>query len=112
MAGPTKKKQQREEKNDEQSAFSAAANSQYNTITPMIDAEYCRFHHPHKGVSIHCSTKSEQFHALFAEFAEKGLRDKMIAELRRYAETIDARWNGVLEEALARADQKESSLNP
>lgn len=105
MAGPQKKKQKREEKNDEMSSFATAANSQYNTITPMVDAEYCRFHHPHKGISIHCSTKSEQFHALFAEFGEKGLREKMIAELRRYAETIDPKWNGVLDEALARTSQ-------
>lgn len=96
MAGPTKKKQQREEKTDEQSAFIAASNSNYNTLTPMMDAEYVRFHHPHKGISIHCSTRSEQFFELFSEFSSKGLGEKMFAELERFAETIDPKWSDVI----------------
>ena len=102
MAGPAKKKQQREEKTDEQSAFVAASNSQYNTLTPMRDAEYVRFHHPHKGISIHCSTRSEKFYELFAEFSEKGLGEKMISELNHFADAIDPKWNAVRDEVLAR----------
>lgn len=96
MAGPQKKKQKREEKNDEMSSFVAAANSQYKTITPMVDAEYCRFHHPHKGISIHCSTKSQQFAEIFAEFCSKGLGPKMFSELRNFADSYDPKWNEVI----------------
>lgn len=97
MAGPQKKKQQREEKTDEQSAFDAASNSPYKTITPMVDAEYVRFHHPHKGISIHCSTKSQAFLDIFSEFCSKGLGPKMFSELRYFAETYDAKWNDVID---------------
>lgn len=96
MAGPTKKKQQREEKTDEQSAFITASNSIYNTLTPMMGAEHVRFHHPHKGISIHCPTGSDEFFELFSEFASKGLREKMMSELECFAETIDPKWSDVL----------------
>lgn len=103
MAGPTKKKQNREEKNDEQSAFSSAANSDYNTITPMVDAAFARFHHPFQGISIHCATNSDKFMDTFAEFCEKGLAKKMVSELSEYAVRYDARWNDVLGKAAERA---------
>lgn len=103
MAGPTKKKQAREEKSDEQSAFVSAANSEYNTITPMVDAAFARFHHPFKGISIHCATDSDKFMDTFAEFCRKGLAKKMVSELSEYAVRYDARWNDVLGKAADRA---------
>jgi len=99
MAGPKKKTQSREEKNDEQTAFSAASNSEYNTITPMLNAAFARFHHPFKGVSIHCATDSQVFMDTFSEFCEKGLANKMVSELTEYADRYDARWREVLRRA-------------
>ena len=99
MAGPAKKKQAREDKNDEQSAFSSAANSEYSTIMPMVEAAFARFHHPFKGISIHCATNSETFMNTFDEFCKKGLAKKMVSELSEYSVRYDARWNDVLEKA-------------
>lgn len=104
MAGPPKKKQAREEKNDEQSAFSSAAHSEYSTITPMLDAAYARFHHPFKGLSIHCATDSDKFTDTFTEFCEKGLARKMVRELCDYADRYDPRWRSVLDRAAKKAN--------
>lgn len=106
MAGPTKKKQVREEKNDEQSAFDSALNSEYKTITPMVDAAFARFHHPFKGISIHCSTDSDKFMDTFAEFCQKGLAKKMVSELSAYAVAYDSRWSEILDRAA-----KHSNIN-
>lgn len=104
MAGPTKKKQAREEKNDEQSAFDSALNSEYKTITPMVDAAFARFHHPFKGISIHCATDSQKFLDTFAEFCEKGLTKKMVSELYEYSVAYDSRWTEVLDRASKHAN--------
>jgi len=104
MAGPTKKKQAREEKNDEQTSFASALNSEYNTITPMMDAAFARFHHPFKGISIHCATDSKKFLDTFSEFCEKGLAKKLVSELSAYAVAYDSRWSEVLNRAAKHAN--------
>lgn len=103
MAGPNKKKQDRVEKNDEQTAFSFASNSEYKVMTPMLDAEFVRFHHPFKAIDIHCSTKSTLFADTFKEFCEKGLEKKLVNELREFAEKYDPKWEAVLTRAAEHA---------
>lgn len=103
MSGPTKKKQQRVEKNDEETAFIAASNSLYNTMMPMHEARFVRFHHPHKAIDIHCATDSQTFLDTFKEFCEKGLEKKLVRELREFADKYDRKWEAVLARAAEHA---------
>jgi len=109
MSGPTKKKQQRVEKNDEETAFIAASNSLYNTMMPMHEARFVRFHHPHKAIDIHCATDSQTFTDTFGEFCAKGLKDKLVSEMRYFADHYDPRWNEVLDRALASLPSEETA---
>ena len=97
MAGPPKKKKVvTEEKTTEESLFLAEKNSTYNTLIPMLDAEYVRVRHPVLKIDIHMSTKSQQFMDIFKEFSEKGLGEKLEKELTFFAENYDAKWFNVL----------------
>mgnify|MGYP003345134256 FL=1 len=96
MAGPTKKKQQREERTDEEALISRASSSQYNVMMPMVDAAYVRLRHPVLKVDLHMSTKSDSCKVVFEELCAKGLREKLVGELRYFAEHYDPKWNDIL----------------
>lgn len=100
MAGaPPKKKVIREEKNSEEIAFNTAKHSEYNTCTPMLDAEFIRMTHPFTRKDLHFSTKSREFFETFKEFSDKGLGDRLFMELTYFGANIDEKWFDVLHEA-------------
>lgn len=100
MAGaPPKKKVIREEKNSEEIAFNTAKHSEYNTCTPMLNAEFIRMTHPFTRQDLHFSTKSKEFFATFKEFSDKGLGDRLFMELTYFGANIDEKWFDVLHEA-------------
>lgn len=101
MAGPQKKKSTQEQKTTEEQAFQSAANSEYNILTPMLNAEYVRIKHPFSNNDIHTSTKSEKFFQVFKEFSEKGLAEKLESEMTAFGNQIDPKWLIVLAEAKA-----------
>lgn len=91
-----KKKYSEEQKTTEESAFLAEKNSSYNTITPMLNAEYARIRHPFLKKYFHCKTNSVEFLNLFNELSQKGLGEKLERELVYFAEHYDRRWADVL----------------
>jgi hypothetical protein len=97
MAGPQKnKKIKEEEKTTEESAFLAKKNSNYNTLIPMVNAEYVKVRHPFLGIDLHFKTNSQEFVDIFNEFSQKGLGEKLKKELILFAEQYDKRWFDVL----------------
>jgi len=101
MAGPKKKKTTQEQKTTEEQAFQSAANSEYNILTPMFNAEHVRIKHPFSNNDIHASTKSEKFFQVFKEFSEKGLAEKLESEMTTFGNQIDSKWHTILTEAKA-----------
>lgn len=107
LAGaPLKKKVVREEKNSEEIAFITAKNSEYNTCTPMLNAEYIRITHPFSRKDIHLSTKSPEFFATFKEISDDGLGDRLFMELSQFGANIDEKWFEVLHEAKIYGEQE------
>lgn len=101
MAGPPKKKQVREVKDTEETLLTAAINSEYNTCTPMLNAEFIRIRHPLKRVDIHLSTKSPEFFSTFKELCDRGMENRLFAEFMGFGANIDEKWYEVLENAKA-----------
>lgn len=99
MAGPKNKKSTEEKKTTEEQAFQSAANSTSNIFMPMINAEYVRIRHPFSNNDIHTSTSSDKFFQTFKEFCDKGLANKLEAELTTFGNEIDKKWLEVLEKA-------------
>lgn len=100
MAGaPPKKKVVREEKNSEEIAFASAKHSEYNTCTPMANAEFIKMTHPFTRKDLHFNTKSREFYETFKDWSDKGLGDRLFLELTQFGANIDERWFDVLHEA-------------
>lgn len=96
-----KQKQPVDKRTPEEIAFQSAANSNYNTCIPMLDAEYIRITHPLTKLDYHVKTDSQAFYDIFAELSSKGLKDKLVSELTSFSELYDAKWSTVLARALS-----------
>lgn len=107
---PKKKKYKEEEKTTEESVFLSEKNSEYNTLIPMLNAEYVRVRHPFLKKDFHLKTNSEEFLNLFYEFTQKGLGDKMEKELAYFAKNYDSKWLPVLNNAKLYCENKNALL--
>jgi hypothetical protein len=87
----------KETRSPEEVAFQAAANSQYNVMTPMLDAKYVRIHHPLTGLDSHFATNDPKFFEMLKDFYSKGLEQKIQKEFS-YFVTIDTKWFDVAKE--------------
>lgn len=98
MAGgpPKKKKNTEEQKTTEESAFLSEKNSEYNTLIPMLDAEYVKVRHPFLKKDFHVKTNSNEFVEIYKEFSQKGLGEKLENELIYFSENYDPKWAEVL----------------
>ena len=97
MSGPVKKKAVViDKRSPEEIAIQSAMNSNYNVIVPLMNAEYAYIKNPVTQKTVHMGTKSEAFFEMFIELCEKGLKDKLRAEISSFAEEIDEKWAQVL----------------
>jgi len=113
MAGPPSKKKKREEvKSTEETMISAAINSEYNTCTPMWNAEHIRICDPITRLDKTFSVKSPAFYEYFSVLCGKGMKQRLFRELDWFRTKIDPAWNEVYNKLLAHVDSKSQSDAP
>jgi hypothetical protein len=87
----------KEEKTTEQQKIQSTINSQSYCMIPMHNAEYVRFRNPLDGNDYHFSTKDSKFFEMLFVFAQKGMQEKILKDLKTFADNIDSQWNVVLD---------------
>lgn len=93
---PPARKPSGKTENREESVVLATINSPYNTLIPMLDAQYVRLRHPISRKSLHLATGSEEFLATMKELFDMGIGSRIVRELSEFAERYDAAWGDVL----------------
>ena len=100
MPAPSKKKKREETKSMEELALLSAANSEYNIMQPMFDAEHVRVRNPLTGLDPFFKTGSNSFRELIQELCEKGLTKKLGLEFDEFAQKYNPKWSEVKDFAM------------
>lgn len=108
---PQKKKQVREEKTTEQTMISAAINSQYNTCTPMWNAEHIRICDPITRLDKTFGVDKPEFFEYFAKLCDRGMGDRLFKELTWFKTEIDPAWDRVYNNLVEYMNKREVAAN-
>jgi hypothetical protein len=79
----------------EEIAIQSAMTSHYNTLVPGYKAQNIRIKNPLTGKDPLFSVEDPAFFEMFYDLSQKGLKDKMMREIKSFADTIDPYWNAV-----------------
>ncbi len=79
----------------EEIAIQSAMTSHYNSLIPGYKAQNIRIKNPLTGKDPMFSVEDPAFFEMFYDLAQKGLKDKMMREIKSFADTIDPSWNAV-----------------
>jgi hypothetical protein len=96
MAPHGQKQKRAEDKRDATViAIESAKNSTYNICTPMYNAQHVRIHHPITLMDDLYSVNDPAFYDVFKDLCQKGLDEKLFAEIKSFADKIDPAWSNI-----------------
>ena len=100
MPPPTKKKKPEETKSVGELALLSTANSDYNIMQPMFNAEHVRVRNPLTGLDPLFQTNSHSFRELIMQLCEKGLDIKLAREFNEFSVKYNPKWSLIKEFAM------------
>ena len=88
---PYKKRTSVQRKTHDEQAIATAISGAYNTLTPLMGAEYCYIHHPVKMTSVKVKVLSPQWDEIVGDLASIGMLKRINDELIELATSnVDA----------------------
>lgn len=92
---PPFKQPVKETRTPEEIAIQSAMTSHYTTLIPGYEAKHIRIKNPLTGKDPLFDVADPKFFELFYDLSQKGLKNKMMSEIKTFADTIDPAWNNV-----------------
>ena len=87
----------KETRSAEEIAIQSASNSTYHCMHPMINAAYVRLKNPIDGRDYHFATDNPEFLEMIWQLSQKGMQEKILKDLRYFADNYDEKWNNVID---------------
>ena len=92
-----KQKRVEDKRSAEEIAIESAKNSSYNILTPMFNAQHLRVRNPITSLDKLYDVNKPNFFEDFYELSQKGLEERLFAELNTFAKDIDPNWSNVIQ---------------